>query len=112
MTRLVAHDADVLVHEATFAEEDADRAAATGHSTAAGAAALAADAGATMLALTHVSPRYTGRELRDEARAVFERTVVPHDFDRIEIPFPERGDPEHVRAVEGRPAPVEASSPS
>ena len=36
-------------------------------------------------------------ELRDEARAAFERTVVPRDFDRVEIPFPERGPPEHVR---------------
>jgi len=38
--------------------------------------------------------------LRDEARAVFERTVVPRDFDAIEIPFPERGDPRLVRFEE------------
>jgi ribonuclease Z len=53
-----------------------------------------------MLALTHISPRYGGREVRDEARAVFQNTVVPRDFDRIEIPFPERGEPALVRASE------------
>ena len=51
-----------------------------------------------MLALTHVSLRYGGGELRDEARAVFRNTIVPRDFDRVEIPFPERGEPVHVRA--------------
>jgi ribonuclease Z len=50
-----------------------------------------------MLALTHVSLRYGGGELRDEARDVFRNTIVPRDFDRVEIPFPERGDPVHVR---------------
>jgi len=35
--------------------------------------------------------------LRDEARAIFPRTVLPRDFDTIEIPFPERGEPELVR---------------
>ena len=51
-----------------------------------------------LLALTHLSPRYSGAEVRDEARAVFERTIVPQDFDRVELPFPERGGPVHVRA--------------
>src|SRR3954451_18010156 len=91
MTRLVAFEADLLVHEATFLEEEAERAAETRHSTARGAAELAAAAGGTMLALTHLSPRHGAKEVRDEARAAFENTVVPHDFDRIEIPFPERG---------------------
>jgi ribonuclease Z len=106
MTRAVAYRADLLVHEATFAHEDAGRAEETRHSTARAAAELAAEAEVAMLALTHVSPRYLGRELRDEARAVFENTVVPHDFDRVEIPFPERGGPVHVRAEDRRPAPV------
>lgn len=95
MTRVVAHQADVLVHEATFADEDAERAGETMHSTALAAAELARDAEVQMLALTHVSPRYSGGELRDEARTAFENTIVPRDFDRIEIPFPERGDPIH-----------------
>jgi ribonuclease Z len=97
MTRLVAFGADLLVHEATFAHEDAERAAETRHSTARQAAELAAAAEVVMLALTHVSPRYGGRELRDEARAAFPNTIVPHDFDRVELPFPERGEPVHVR---------------
>jgi ribonuclease Z len=96
-TKVVAHGADLLVHEATFTTEEADRAAETGHSTARQAAELAAAAEVHLLALTHVSPRYPAKELRDEAREAFENTVVPRDFDRIEIPFPERGEPELVR---------------
>ena len=103
MTRLVGYEADLLVHEASFLEEDAERAAETGHSTARGAAELAAAADVGMLALTHVTPRYGGRELREEARAVFPNTVVPRDFDRIELPFPERGGPVHVKASERPP---------
>jgi ribonuclease Z len=105
MTRVVAFRADLLVHEATFLEDAADRARETRHSTARQAAELAAAAEVGMLALTHVSPRYGGGELRDEARGVFENTVVPRDFDRIELPFPERGGPQHVRAEE-RPIPT------
>jgi ribonuclease Z len=100
MTRLVAFKADLLVHEATFLDEEADRAAETRHSTARQAAELAAAAGVTMLALTHISPRYGAREVREEARSVFENTVVPRDFDRIEIPFPERGEPVLIKASE------------
>jgi ribonuclease Z len=96
-TAAAAWGADLLVHEATFTEEEDARARETRHSTARGAAELAAGAEVRLLALTHVSPRYGGRELRDEARAVFEPTIVPRDFDRVEIPFPERGEPSHVR---------------
>ena len=101
MTRAVAHEADLLVHEATFMDEDADRARETGHSTARQAAMLAAEAEVGLLALTHVSTRYPAGPLRDEARAEFERTIVPRDFDRIELPFPERGEPVHERVQEG-----------
>jgi ribonuclease Z len=94
---IASHEADVLIHEATFAEDEHDRAAETGHSTAAQAATLARDAGVTMLALTHFSTRYAVGVLRDEARAIFPRTVLPRDFDMIEIPFPERGEPELIR---------------
>jgi ribonuclease Z len=97
MTRLVAFEADLLVHEATFLHDEAERAAETRHSTARQAAELAAAAGVNMLALTHISPRYGGREVRDEARAAFQNTVVPRDFDRIEVPFPERGEPTLVK---------------
>jgi ribonuclease Z len=94
---LAASDADLLVHEATFADEEAERAQVTSHSTASQAAAAAREAGVRMLALTHLSTRYGGRELRDEARAVFANTVVPHDFDAVELPFPERDEPSLVR---------------
>src|SRR5215218_424834 len=103
MTRLVAWEADLLVHEATFMEEDAERAAETRHSTAAQAAQLAASANVRMLALTHISPRYAGGQVRDEARAGFENVIVPRDFDRVEIPFPERGEPVHVSAADRPP---------
>jgi ribonuclease Z len=97
-TRAIAHGADLLVHEATFTVEEAERAAETGHSTARGAAELAAAAEVTLLALNHVSPRYSPDDLRAEAREAFDATIVPRDFDRVEIPFPERGRPVHVRA--------------
>ena len=96
-TLAAAWRADLLVHEATFVDEEAGRARETRHSTARGAAELAARAEVAMLALNHVSPRYGGRELREEAREAFEATIVPRDLDRVEIPFPERGAPVHVR---------------
>lgn len=95
--QIAAHEADLLIHEATFAEEELDRAVQTQHSTARQAAAVARDAGVGMLALTHFSSRYPAGVLRDEACAVFEATVLPRDFDTIELPFPERGGPELVR---------------
>jgi ribonuclease Z len=103
MTKLVAWEADLLVHEATFLEEDAERAAETRHSTAAQAAELAAAAGVQMLALTHISPRYAAGEVRDEALTMFRRVIVPRDFDRVEIPFPERGEPVHIKASDRPP---------
>jgi ribonuclease Z len=103
MTRLVAWEADLLVHEATFMEEEAERAAETRHSTALQAAELAAAASVQMLALNHISPRYSGGQVRDEARAAFENVIVPRDFDRVEIPFPERGEPVHIRASDRPP---------
>ncbi len=106
--QVAAHGADVLVHEATFAEEERDRAAQTGHSTATQAAAVADEAGVTMLALNHVSTRYAVGLLRDEARAIFPRTVLPRDFDTITIPFAERGRPELVRWAQRPPDPAVA----
>jgi ribonuclease Z len=88
---IASHEADVLVHEATFAEEEAERASQTGHSTARQAALLARDARVRLLALTHVSSRYAGGELREQARELFANTESPRDFDSIEIPFPEKG---------------------
>jgi ribonuclease Z len=61
-----------------------------------------------LLALTHISPRYSGGQVRDEARERFPNAVVPRDFDRIEIPFPERGEPVLIRASDNPPLPVAA----
>jgi ribonuclease Z len=92
-----AHGADLLVHEASFLTDEAERARETNHSTAAEAGEVARLAQVGLLALTHVSPRYFGPELADEAQAVFPDTVVPRDFDVIEVPFAERGAPQLVR---------------
>jgi ribonuclease Z len=93
MTRVAAHDAQLLVHDASFADEEEGRAAETGHSTGRQAAELAAEAGVQMLALVHVSSRYDIRDVLVEAREAFEPTFAPRDFDVVEIPFPERGEP-------------------
>src|SRR3954468_17537837 len=93
-----AHRADVLVHEATFCEDERERAHETLHSTAAEAAELARMADVILLALTHLSSRYFGHDVAREARAVFPDTVVPRDFDVIAVPFPERGAPQLVRS--------------
>jgi ribonuclease Z len=106
--QLAAYGADLLIHEATFAEEETDRAAETGHSTAAQAAKVARNAEVRLLALTHFSTRYPVALLRDEARAIFPHTVLPRDFDTIEIPFRERGEPELIR-WEGRVAEPDAA---
>jgi ribonuclease Z len=107
-----AAGADVLVHEATFLEEERERARETAHSTATDAATVALEAGVELLALTHLSNRYSGRDAAREAREVFPETVVPRDFDMIELPFRERGAPRLVKGGAARgvdtPAPVEA----
>jgi len=89
----------VLVHEATFLDEERERARETAHSTALEAAELARDADVSLLALTHLSNRYFGPEIAREARTIFPETVVPKDFDVIDVPFPERGSPRLVRAA-------------
>jgi ribonuclease Z len=91
-----ARGAELLVHDASFAEEEAQRAADTGHSTVGQAAAVAREAGVKMLALVHISSRYHVGKVLEEAREVFGPAVAPKDFDRIEIPFPERGEPKLV----------------
>ena len=103
-----AHGADLLVHEASFLAEEEERARETMHSTAAQAAEVARLAQVGLLALTHVSPRYFGPELADEAREIFPDTVVPRDFDLIEVPFPERGAPTLVKNGARPPRTAEA----
>ncbi len=94
---IAAYEADLLVHEATFAEEESERARQTGHSTARQAAEVARDARVRLLALTHISSRYPGGDLREEARPVFAATEAPRDFDTIDVPFPEKGPAQLIR---------------
>jgi ribonuclease Z len=105
-----AADAELLIHDASFSEEEAQRASETGHSTVGQAAAVAREAHVKMLALVHISSRYHVGKVLEEARDVYEPTVAPRDFDLIEIPFPERGDPELVQNGAGdRAEPADSS---
>ncbi len=92
-TIVAATGAELLVHEATFLDDERERARETRHSTAREAADVARSAGVQLLALTHLSSRFLPREIRKEAAAVFGETVVPRDFDQVEVPFAERGVP-------------------
>ncbi|HEY1457249.1 MAG TPA: ribonuclease Z [Solirubrobacteraceae bacterium] len=94
---IAAYEADLLVHEATFTEQESERARQTGHCTARQAALLAGQAQVRMLALVHLSARYAGREIQREARAEFPDAQIPRDFDTIEVPYPERGSPQLIR---------------
>ena len=87
-----AVDCDLLIHEATFLDEELDRARDTNHSTAREAAELAAEARVRMLALTHLSMRSPPKLIKAEAEAIHDNVVVPRDLDLIELPFRERGD--------------------
>jgi ribonuclease Z len=84
-----AASADLLIHEATFGSDEADRARTTGHATAREAAETARMAGALRLALVHISSRYAEdvRPLEREARHVFPGSMVAYDGMQIEIPY-------------------------
>lgn len=88
-----ARNADLLIHDATFADSAAERARQTGHSTAREAGEVAERAGVDRLALTHISSRYAGDTgvLKAAAQEVFAgRVLVARDGDDIEIPYAER----------------------
>jgi len=87
-----SEDADLLIHDATFAEDRRDRAQATAHSTAKQAAEVAQRAGTRRLALTHVSTRYGGDSspLAHEAADAFEgESFVARDGQKLEVPYPD-----------------------
>ncbi|MDP6833572.1 MAG: ribonuclease Z, partial [Prochlorococcaceae cyanobacterium ETNP1_MAG_9] len=87
----IAQGADLLIHEATYAHEDADLAYQRKHSTSTMAAQTAAEAGVNQLILTHLSPRYapgnrlTPNDLLNEAKAIFPNTLLAKDFLQIDI---------------------------
>jgi len=92
-----ARGAELLVHDASFAEEELQRALDTRHSTVGQAAAVAREAEVKMLALVHISSRYHVGQVLEEAQEVFEAAVAPRDFDLVEVPFSERGEPNLVK---------------
>ena len=84
----LAEGADILIHEATFGEELAERAEEDGHSTARQAAEDALKAGARRLIITHISSRYPdAAQLEAEARAVFPDTIAARDLMVVELPL-------------------------
>jgi len=86
-----AQGADLLVHEATFGDEEQDRAKETGHSTAREAAQVALAAGVKRLVLSHVSARYSlsADILVKEAGEVFSNVMVAKDGSEVDVPFVE-----------------------
>lgn len=84
-----SRSADLIVHEATFGDEEAQRAMETGHSTAREAAEVAAAAGARKLVLTHFSARYSRdpSELERQARERFPATSCARDGHEVDVPY-------------------------
>lgn len=84
----LASGADLLIHEATFGDELADRAAEDGHSTASQAAGVAERAGVKRLVLTHISSRYGDTSpLLEAARKVFPHTQIAEDLLNVDVPL-------------------------
>lgn len=116
LTAAAAQGAQLLIHDSSFSDEDADRAVETGHSTAREAAILADESEVEMLALVHISTRYRIGDVLAEAKQVHDDTIAPRDFDLVEIPYPERGAPvlipngarEAAEAEVGAPAEIES----
>ncbi len=109
-TVVAASGADLLIHEGTFATAEKDRAAETAHSTGAQAAQVAIDAGVHLLAVTHIAARVHAGELEREVQAVFPNAIVVRDFDEIELPLPDKGDPIHHRWSDRRREQAEAAA--
>ena len=100
-TVAAAADAELLIHDASFAEEEAQRAAETGHSTVGQAAAVAAEAHVKMLALVHISSRYHVGKVLEEAREVFEPASPPAISTRSRSRFPSEASPSSSRTEPG-----------
>ncbi|MFX3635254.1 MAG: ribonuclease Z [Candidatus Pristimantibacillus sp.] len=88
-TIILGRDADLLVHEATFAAGQEEKAHEYGHSTTHEAAETALLAGAQQLVITHFSSRFTLDDLpmlEDEAKSIFSNTTAAYDLYHVEIP--------------------------
>ena len=84
--RDAAKNADILIHEGTFASDFEDNAQEYGHSTAQQAAILAKEAGVDRLFLTHISPRYIDKRIiEDDARKIFSASYVPKDLQQVVV---------------------------
>ena len=87
----ISREADLLIHEATYAYKETEMAYQRGHSTATMAAQIAAKANVEQLILTHLSPRYapgnetSPNDLLNEAKAIFPNTQLAKDFLQIDI---------------------------
>jgi len=85
-----ATDSDLLIHEATFADDLMERANEEQHSTVSQAAETAKKAGAKLLVLTHISARYDDAKiLLGQAKKIFANTYVAEDLMKIDIPLHE-----------------------
>lgn len=81
----ICREADALVIEATYLEEEADMAREFAHMTARRSAELALNAQVKNLILTHISRRYRERDVLAEARAVFPQVIIARDFDAFQV---------------------------
>ena len=81
----VSKDADALVIESTYLDEEAEMAREFSHLTARQGAELAVKAGIKKLILTHISRRYREKDVLKEAQAIFPNTTVARDFDSFQI---------------------------
>ena len=84
-----SRDADLLIHDCSFADEMADWAEESRHSTAGEVAALAKEAGVRKLLLTHISSRYTDdvEPILTDSKKIFENVIVAEDLMEIEVPY-------------------------
>ena len=82
-----AKNSNLLIHEATFSKNEKDLAYEWGHSTASGVAILAKKYNIKILALVHISQRFTDKIdiIMNEAKKEFDHTIIPNDLEYIEI---------------------------
>lgn len=97
----VAHEADLLVIEATYLDADKELAKDHGHITAGAAARLARNAGVKQLILHHVSRRYRVQEILAEAQAIFPETLVASDLDMVQVRKDKAAVAKRLMATEG-----------